>query len=52
VRVHSLTLSYIPRNMRCDSHASFLAYTLASLCLGCEPKVRVATLVIYVVDIG
>jgi len=43
VRVHSLTLSYIPKNMKCDSWASLLARTLASPCLGCEPKARVAT---------
>jgi hypothetical protein len=29
--------------MKCDSRASFLACTLASLCLGHEPKARVAT---------
>jgi len=46
VRVHSLTLSYTLGNMRCDSQASFLARTLASLCLGCKPKARVATLVL------
>jgi hypothetical protein len=43
VRVHSLTLSYTPENMRCDFRASLLAYTLASPCLGCKPKARVAT---------
>jgi hypothetical protein len=41
VRVHSLTLSYTLRNMRCDSRASFLAHTFASLCFSCELKVRV-----------
>jgi len=29
--------------MKYDSHASLLARTFASLCLGREPKVRVAT---------
>ncbi len=43
VNVHSLTLSYTFGSMRCDSRASFLARTLASLCFGCEPKDRVAT---------
>jgi len=43
VRVHSLTISYIPRVMRCDSWASLLACNLASPCLGCEPKARVVT---------
>jgi len=43
VRVHSLTLSYTPRNMRCDSHASLLAHTLASPCFGRKPKARVVT---------
>jgi hypothetical protein len=46
VSVHSLTLSYIPKNMRCDSWASFLAHTLVSPCLGREPKARVATKII------
>jgi hypothetical protein len=44
VRVHSLALSYTPKNMRCDSRASLLACTLASPCLGHEPKAKVATL--------
>jgi len=48
VKVHSLTLSYTPKRMRCDSHASLLACTLASPCLGREPKTRVAT--IWVVE--
>jgi len=43
VRVHSLTLSYTPRSMRCDSMTSLLAHNLASLCLVCKHKVRVAT---------
>jgi hypothetical protein len=47
VRVYSLTLSYTPRIMRCDSWASLLARTFASLCLGREPKVRVATLKLF-----
>ncbi len=34
VRVHSLTLSYIPGSMRCDSRASLLDCTLASPRLG------------------
>jgi hypothetical protein len=29
--------------MKCDSWASFLAHTFASLCLGHEPKAKVAT---------
>ncbi len=44
VRVHFLTLFCIPKNIRCDSRASFLARNLASPCLGREPKARVATL--------
>jgi hypothetical protein len=43
VRVHSFTLSYTFESMRCDSWASLLALTLASLCFGCEPKAKVAT---------
>jgi len=43
VRVHSLTFSYIPGSMKCDSWASLLAHNLANPCLGREPKARVAT---------
>jgi len=43
VKVHSLTLSYILKNIRCVSQASFLSRTLANPCLDREPKVRVAT---------
>ncbi len=43
VRVHSLTLSYTLRSMRCDSRASLLARTLASPCLSHKPKARVTT---------
>ncbi len=42
VGVHSLTFSYTPRSMKCDSQASLLAYTFANLCFDREPKVRVA----------
>jgi hypothetical protein len=45
-RVHSLTLSYTPENMKCDSQASFLACTFASPCVECKPKVRVVTPII------
>jgi hypothetical protein len=43
VKAHSLTLFYTPESTRCDSPASLLARTLASLYLGREPKARVAT---------
>jgi len=43
VGVHSLTLSYTPESMTCDSRASFLARTFAIPCLSRELKVRVAT---------
>jgi hypothetical protein len=43
VWVHSLTLSYTPGSMKCDSQASLLARTFVSPCLGHEPKVKVAT---------
>jgi hypothetical protein len=43
MEVHSFTLSYIPRNMKCDSRASLLAHTFASFCLGCKAKAKVAT---------
>jgi hypothetical protein len=42
--VHSLTLSYIPKNIKYDSRASLLARTFASPCLGREPKAKVATI--------
>jgi hypothetical protein len=44
VSVHSFTLSYTLRSMKCDSRASLLARTLASSCLGHKPKARVATI--------
>ncbi len=44
MRIHSLTLSYIPGSMRCDSQVSLLACNLTSPCLGCEPKGTVETL--------
>jgi hypothetical protein len=43
VKVHSLTLSYIPGNMKCDSRASLFALTFANPCIGREPKAKVAT---------
>jgi hypothetical protein len=43
VGVHSLIFSHTPRSMICDFWASFLAHTLASLCLGHEPKAKVVT---------
>ncbi len=44
VGVHSLTLSYTPMSMKCDSRASLLARTFANPYFGCEPKATVATL--------
>jgi len=44
VGVHSLTLSYISENAKCDSWASFLARTFVSPCFGGKPKARVATI--------
>jgi hypothetical protein len=41
VRVHSLTLSYTPGSMRCDSQASFLACNFASPYFGRKPKAKV-----------
>jgi len=41
VGVHSLTFSYIPKSMKCDSWASFLAHTFVSPCLGHEPKAKI-----------
>jgi len=54
VWVHSCTLSYTPKNMKCDFQASLLARTFASPCLGCNPKARVATnhVYSYVITIG
>jgi hypothetical protein len=37
--------------MKCESWASLLAHTLASPCFGREPKVRVATLKIAIVEL-
>jgi hypothetical protein len=42
VKVHSLTFSRTPENMKCDFWASLLARTFASPCLGRKPKARVA----------
>jgi hypothetical protein len=42
--VHSLTLSYTPMNMKCDSRASFLAHTFASPYLGHKAKAKIATI--------
>jgi hypothetical protein len=46
VRVHSLTLSYTPGRMWCDSRASSWPAPLQPLSLGREPKARVATFVV------
>jgi hypothetical protein len=43
VGVHSFTLSYTLKNMKCDSRASFLAHTFASSCFSRKPKVKVTT---------
>jgi len=45
VRVHCLTLPYIPRSMKCDSWASYMARTFASPHLDREPKVTVTTII-------
>jgi hypothetical protein len=49
VRVHSLTLSYTLGSMKCDSRASLFARTFTSPCLGCEPKVKVATFYVLLI---
>ncbi len=41
VGVHSLTLSYPPDNIKCDSWASVFVHTFASPCFGREPKMVV-----------
>jgi hypothetical protein len=43
VKVHSFTPFHTPGSMKCDSQASLLARTFASLCFGHKPKARVAT---------
>jgi len=48
--VHSLTFSYTPRSMKCDSWAFFLAHTFAIPWLGREPKVRVVTCCLHNLD--
>jgi hypothetical protein len=50
VWVHSLTLPYTPKSMKCDSRASLLAHTFASPCFGHEPEVRVATFKVFFGD--
>jgi hypothetical protein len=44
VRVHSLTLSYTPGSMWCDSRASSWPATLQPFWISYKPKARVATL--------
>ncbi len=51
VWVHSLTPSYTPNNMKCDSWASLLACTFASPCLNRELNLRVATLTLSFIRI-
>ncbi len=46
-RVHSLTLSYTLRNMKCDSWSPLLACTFVNPCFGCKPKVRVVTTIAF-----
>jgi len=48
VRLHSFTLSCTLGSIRCASRYSLLARTLASPCLGHEPKVRVAKKVVFI----
>jgi len=45
VGVHSLTLSYTLGSMKCDSQASLLAHTFASICFDHKPKARVVIIV-------
>jgi hypothetical protein len=47
VWVHSFTLSYISGSMKCDSWASLLACTFASLYLGHKPKARIVTHLVF-----
>jgi hypothetical protein len=42
VWVHSLTFSYTPKSIKCDSQTSFSARTFANPCLGHKPKAKVA----------
>jgi hypothetical protein len=44
VKVHSFTLSYTPKSMRCDFWASLLARAFANPYLYREPKARVVTI--------
>ncbi len=39
--------SHTPKSMKCDSRASLLACTFANPCFHCEPKARVATIVLF-----
>ncbi len=47
VGVHFLTFSHTFESMKCDSQPSQLARTFASPCLGCKPKARVTTQMIF-----
>jgi len=47
VWVHSLTLSYIPRGMKCDSWTSLLVHTFANSCFNREPKAKIATTYLF-----
>jgi hypothetical protein len=48
VQVPSLTPSYIPRNMKCDSQASLSVHTLASPCFDYELKAKFATSMTFI----
>jgi len=47
VKAHSLTLSYTPGSFWCDSRASSWPAPLQPLCLGREPKAKVAIIDIW-----
>jgi hypothetical protein len=42
MQIHSFTVSYTFKNMKCDLWVSFLSHTFASPYFGREPKARVA----------
>jgi hypothetical protein len=52
VKVHSLTLSHISESMKCDSWASLFTRTFRNPCIGREPKTKIATIRLLVINLG
>jgi len=52
VRVHSLTLSYTPRSMKCDSWPSFWPAPLQDLALVASPKLGLRKIMHVLFEVG